>query len=188
MVTWFNILSDNYKNGGSHFGFNSGLIFQYAISENYSFSTGISIRSNSGKLRFSNTDSLLFSNKYRTYYNNDLVLIKIQYIDIPLGMKFMTNQYGRFDFFAELGLDMMIRVKAMARSDEENNDSGYDARDFVRGFNVGYFLGGGIDYALTENTTLFTGLKFSNGLMNLTKLHSSRLAANALIFSLGILF
>jgi hypothetical protein len=103
-------------------------------------------------------------------------------------MKFMTDQYGIVDFYGELGLDILIRIKAMARSDNQDNDSGYDARDLVRAGYLGYYLGGGIDCAITENTSVFAGLKFSNGLLNLTRLHSSRLTANSVVLSLGILF
>lgn len=188
MLSWFNVLSDSFESDGTHLGFNSGLVLQYSFSENYAFVTGLSIRSNSGKIKFTGTDSLLLSNKYRIYHNGDRALIKVQYMNIPLGVKLMTNKYGNFDFYGELGMDIQIRLKAMARSDSQDNDTGYDARDLVKGAYLGYYLGGGIDWAITEETNLFAGIKFSNGLLNLTKLHSSRLTANSVIFSLGILF
>jgi hypothetical protein len=188
MISWFNVLSDNFESGGSHAGFNSGLVLEYSLSDNYALVTGLSIRSNNGNIEFINTDSLLLSNKYRIFKKGDRALIKVQYMNIPLGVKLMTNNYEKIDFYGELGLDLEIRLKAMVRSEGQENNSGYDGRDLVHPAYLGYYLGGGIDYAMTENTKIFAGLKFSNGLLNMTKLHSSRLTANSVILSLGILF
>ena len=40
----------------------------------------------------------------------------MQYINIPLGLKLKTNEIGYFTFYANLGLDAGINIKALGTS------------------------------------------------------------------------
>jgi hypothetical protein len=88
-----------------------------------------------------------------------------------------TNIYGRF------GLSPQINIKA---SDSNGDNIDYE----VKVFDLGYHLGGGIEYSLGGRNALMFGLIFNNGFVDITKKEhfDDKAILNRLTFEFGFIF
>ena len=172
---------------GTIAGINAGIGMDYYFAENYAFSTGISINNIGGKLQY--PDSLDFSLSSGTVRVPPLNTIsyKLQYINIPLGLKFKTNEIGYSTFFANLGVTPMINIR-----DRGSDVSGALYKDDISlditSFNMNYFINMGVQYSIGGSTALIGGLGYSSGFMDVTTSEVDKVTINTLTIKLGILF
>ncbi|HNW57292.1 MAG TPA: porin family protein [Bacteroidales bacterium] len=165
-VCWFTSDIKKVSNEGSRPGFNFGLTFNRYFTENYSFSTGLSLIQAGGRLVGQDTAHLDFTS---SPVNPGIpVVYKIKYLAFPVGLKLQTNQIGYFTYFTDLGIDPKIvvggkaDVKPLGISDE-------NARNELRMFNLSYHITAGAEYSLGGTTALVLGLSFENNFMDVTK-------------------
>jgi hypothetical protein len=191
LISWFS--SDNRvtSSEGSRAGFNFGMTVNKYFSKNYSFSTGISILNAGGRL--SNTDSIQMEfNSFKTWVKpGESVTYHIQYIDIPLGLKFESNQIGYITFFTDLGLDPKFVIGGKIDIPSEGID-GESASKEINSFNMSYHLMTGIAYSLGGNTALVFGIGYENNFIDVTKEVNGqppdRIRQNIIRFRLGVNF
>lgn len=188
VVSWFSPGSKHIKKDGSGLGYNIGLTMEKYFADNYAFATGISITGLSGNLLYEDSvyietgedgTKLLLPNSTADY--------NLQYITIPVALKLRSNQIGYITYFARIGVDVQINVKATA--DATNRQLEKDNVNKEIGLlNFSYFLGGGIEYSLGGTTALEAGLFFNNGFMDVLNNKSYKAAINYLSLRLGIMF
>jgi len=124
----------------------------------------------------------------------------IQYIEIPLGLKMRTKEFGYIRYFAEIPL-FSLGVKVQARGDIEGTSRLDTERENIRRdvnlFNVNWGFGGGIHYALSEDTAFIGGLYYQQGLSDVTddsgfkmsgEQENSRGVIKSITLRIGILF
>jgi opacity protein-like surface antigen len=188
----FNWLSSDVKSvksEGATFGFDAGLTMDKFFAPNYAFSTGISIGSLGGNLRYSD------STNFRTHTGdvivppNTDVKFKLQYITIPVGLKFKTNEIGYFTYFAHLGFTLQANIKATGTtsgiSHALDNDNIGEEIGF---FNLGYHFGGGAEYSLGGNTAIVIGFTYTNGFIDITQNPDDKITTSSFAIRLGVLF
>jgi hypothetical protein len=169
VISWFSTDTKETKNDGSRAGFNFGFTFNKYFSKNYSFSTGISLLSAGGRLV--NPDSTIemrFSNFNTEVIKGNSVVYRIQYLVIPLGLNFESNQIGYLTFFADIGMDPKIVLGGKADIPSAGI-SGESAMKEISSFNLAYHIMGGIEYSLGGTTALFFGLGYENNFLDVTK-------------------
>lgn len=191
VISWFASDIKEMKNNGAKPGFNFGINFNKFFTQNYSFSTGISILNAGGTLISSDTLNLQFTNFNSTVLPGKPVVYKIQYIVIPVGLKLQTNQIGYMTFFSDIGLDPKVVIGGKADI-PSLNISDEKATDLLRMFNLSYHITAGIEYSLGGTTALVLGLNFDNNFLDITKdkgyKHADLVTHKMLSFRLGVNF
>jgi hypothetical protein len=170
VISWFSTDISAVKNDGTRAGFNFGLTFNSYFSPNYAFSTGINIMTAGGRLVGKDTTVMKFTNYSSTVLvlPGKPVVYKIQYLDIPLGLKLKTNQIGYLTFFSDLGLDPMIVIGGKADIPSLKIE-GENAISELNRFNLGYHITAGGEYSLGGTTAIVFGLGFQNNFLDVTK-------------------
>ncbi|HEX2970267.1 MAG TPA: porin family protein [Bacteroidales bacterium] len=191
VISWFGSDRNVTRNDGARPGFNLGLTFNKYFADNYAFSTGINIIAAGGRLSNVDTTVLEFTNFNSTVLPGNSVIYKIQYLSIPLGLKFRTNQIGYLTYFANVGIDPKITIGGKA--DIPSLDiTGEKAVEELKFFNMSWHITAGIEYSLGGNTALVAGLNFENNFLDITKENNiqpeDKITHKLLSFRLGINF
>jgi hypothetical protein len=186
LVSWMKPDSKKVEFEASKFGFSFGLVGDYNFSDNFSFSTGINVYNGGGKLKYKDSIPAFEADSIYNLAPNAVILYKLQYIEIPLSFKGKTNEIGYITYFLKGGLSPMFRYKAKGDV-SQYNISGEDFKGEVSGFNLGFHLGGGIEYSLGGNTKVLAELQFTNGLTDVTK-DDYKTIFNMIILRTGIIF
>lgn len=172
-ISWFKSDVSRISSSSERLGFNFGLMMDHYFAPQYAFSTGLSIQYMGGGVRYNfknNTNKILSTSDGDFVLNpGTQVTYKLQYIHVPLAMKFRTVEIGYITYFAQLGLDPMINLKANATFD--NNDTNglienTGVGDEVSPLYMAYHVSAGFEYRIVGNTALMVGLSFMNGFSN----------------------
>ena len=183
-VSWMTPDSKDVNSDGSKISFNVGFNFDNFFADRYAYSTGISINSIKGKLHYKESKSI--TGKDADYnITDDVVSYNLQYINIPLGLKFKTVEIGYTKFFAHLGLDAAINIKSTADFPDTKD---VNVSEEINWYNLGYYIGAGVEYSIGGQTALVGGLTYKNGFLDITKNNSNKVTSGNVSLRLGILF
>lgn len=167
---------------GSNLGLKLGLIGEYYISERYSIHTGLGFHFNAG-------GTLFYEDQFEQVdiwgESLDGVLTpppgpvdgglaykyNLQYVEIPLGLTLRTREFGYLRYFVRPSLHFGILTQS--RGSLENagfidSEEKFDISGEVNGVNLGWGIGGGVAYSLSESTALIGGLAFQSGFADVT--------------------
>lgn len=177
-ITWLTS-DDNMINGnGSNLGLKLGMMGEKYLtnSENYAFTFGIGFAFNQGgTLKHDEggnfwTKSDLSSTVFNSLPDGINLKYGIQYVEIPLGFKMRTQEFGYLRYFAEPGMTIGIGTQArgsvsgVTGFETENENIKKD----INGLNLSWGIGGGVEYGLGESTALIGGLYFQSGFTDVT--------------------
>lgn len=176
--SWLNSDIDGVESRGSLGGYNFGIVLDRFFAENYAFSTGLTINATGGKLRYTDIPGedipaeILVDRDY-----------KLRYLEIPLGLKLRSNDFRRFNIYGRFGLTPQINIEA--KDGDDNNIS-----EEVRLFDLGYHLGGGMEYSIGGSNALMFGLVYHNGFMDVTDepYFDDKTTLSRLVFEIGFIF
>jgi hypothetical protein len=168
VISWFSTATKATSNSGARAGFNFGLTYNKYFASNYAFSTGISILSAGGKLIDTAAVDMKFNNFSKHVAAHQPVVYRIQYVNIPVGLKFKSNQIGYFTLFADVGIDPKV-VIAGSVDIPSLGISKEAAMNELNRFNLGYHIMAGIEYSLGGATAVVLGLGFDNNFLDVTK-------------------
>jgi hypothetical protein len=168
VISWFSSDNKATSNKGARAGFNFGFTFNKYFAENYAFSTGISLTSAGGKLANSDTILMSFNNFSSKVSPNQPVIYKIQYLNIPLGLKFKSNQIGYFTIFSDIGIDPKVVVGGKVDIPSVPINGEVALKELNR-FNLSYHVMAGIEYSLGGSTAMVLGLGYENNFLDVTK-------------------
>lgn len=168
---------------GQNLGIRLGTKIDYFFAEKYALTTGLNIGFNQGgRLQHDFGGDLLkrselFSPVYHDLPNNTNIRYNINYVDVPIGLHFLTNEIARdFRFFFEVPV-FNIGVLYNAKGDIsgpgltalENENISKD----VIPVNISWSLGGGVEYNISgdspKDTNLFAGIFYSQGITDVTR-------------------
>lgn len=169
VISWFSSNINETQNEGARAGFNFGFTFNRYFAKNYAFSTGISILNAGGRLinRSTETIDMKFNNLIAEVPPGKAVVYKVQYLSVPFGLKFNSNQIGYITFFSDIGLDPKVVIGGKA--DIPPNIKGEAAMNELRRLNMSYHVIAGIEYSLGGSTAMVLGLGFENIFFDVTK-------------------
>ena len=184
-ISWFTPDSKNLKVGGSMLAFNGGLNFDSFFAENYAFSTGVSINNMNGKLEYTEEGSLMGVGSDYTLQSGEVAEYHLQYINIPIGLKFKTIEVGYSRFYAHLGLDTHINIESKVHIPGEED---IDATEAIEWYNLGYFIGGGLEYSIGGTTAIVVGASYNNGFLNIATAGDQKFTTGTVSLRLGIMF
>ena len=186
-VSWFKIDNTDLENDGAKLGFTYGIMIEYAIGSNerYNFSSGVFISHTGGK--YSIPDSSIAGKfvRHRT--------LNLQYIEIPVTFRLRTNEIGYITYFGQFGVLPGLKIRSRYDETYEPNPLNISVENerFENAIviNMGLFISGGIEYALSESTALLFGLYFNNGFTNvINDDDKEKISVNNLGLRVGVLF
>jgi hypothetical protein len=184
-ITWLRSDVADVTRDRARTGFDLGLVIDRYFSENYAISTGVSLLNIGGTLKYDNEFSLHTKDENVVIAPGGKVKYKIQYFKIPAALKFKTHMMGRMVYSANVGLDLMVRMAARA---DYNDVSNAKVNKEIKLFNVGWHFGGGVQYSLGGDTSVFGGLSYMNTFMDMTKPSHEKITSNNLMLRIGVLF
>jgi hypothetical protein len=187
LLSWLTPDAKNISRDGPRIGIKGGLILDKYFAKNYAFTTGVSISNMGGNLHYK--DSVIIETLETEVILNPEsgVEYKLQYVSVPVGLKFKTNEIGYFTFFAQLGFTPQINIKARAEASDNQIDN-ENISEELNLFNLSYFFGGGLEYSLGGNTALTGGIIFNNGFIDVLSSKNVKETLSFLSLRLGIMF
>ncbi len=185
--TWLNAQSRTVENGKMKFGIRGGLIVDRYFQKNYAIHTGISLGSQGGSLTYAEAFEIRVYNEVDTLPAGTTVDYKLNYITIPLGLKLKTNQIGYFSYFARLGFTNQFNIKATATS-SDGSLSKDEIKKEIFFYNLAYHFGIGIEYALSEDTSILFGVNYHNGFIDTTDNKGAKVYSRVLALRVGVIF
>ena len=184
-ITWLRSDVKDVVRDKARLGLDIGMKADYYFSWNYALSSGISLFNMGGTLKYTNGITLNTRDGKETVEPGGKVIYMVQYVKIPAAMKFKTSQIGRMTYSADLGFDPLLRLSTRV--------SYYDVKKVkankeTKFFNLGCHFGGGAQYSLGGDASIFVGLSFMNTIMDMTKQSHDKITSNNLVVRLGVMF
>ncbi len=176
MYSWLNTDSKHASAESGRLGFTYGAFLDMNLSENFAFSTGLNMNYTGGAIKYNENINLNWDNKTYDIAENSTVDYKIQYLELPISIKGKTQEIGYITYFARLGVNPSIAVKSRADIDGTVMDgtttvtdlSDLNIKDNISLFNVGWHVGGGLEYSLGGTTSVIGELTYSHNFLSMT--------------------
>lgn len=177
-ISWMTSNDNKINGAGSNAGGSIGVIVERYWADNYAFTTGLSLSMNQGGILqttyggnfFKNSD--LSKDVYYALPDNAQIRYKIQYIEIPMGLKMRSQEMGYFRYYANLPIfTLAFKTKARANISGEGLEEGKqeNINKDIKPVNLFWGLGGGVEYSITEKLSLVGGFSFKMSMIDVTK-------------------
>jgi len=175
---WMSTDKNTVSTNGTNLGLKLGLIGEFYFQENYAVTTGLGFAFNAG-------GTLLHDQEGEYWRNSEIpqdpcrdhmmgtgpnLKYSIQYVEIPVGLKLRTREFGYLRYFVEPNIGLGFRTQAtgdIRDAGDECND--LNIRDDVGLLNVFWGIGGGIEYSISESTSLVGGIGAQFGFVDVSK-------------------
>jgi hypothetical protein len=188
MATWLTPKTNGISNDGARPGIGGGLVVEYYFRPNYGFVTGLNLAAMGGNVQYNDSVSIKTGNNESVKLRSgSSVAYHLNYLSIPVGLKLKTNEIGYFTYFAQLGLVQQINMGAKASSSHSllNKDN---VGEEINLFNMGYFFGAGLEYNVGGQTSLYAGLYYNNGFIDVLSNNDHKAVLNYMTLRVGVLF
>ncbi len=186
-ISWMTVNKGNINSDGAVGGINTGIELDLFFAEHYAFSTGLTINNLGGRLIYGDSINITANGSHLLISPGKSIRYNLQYISIPLGLKFKTIEIGYSTFWVNAGLTPMINLRARATTDD-GTFSKTDLKDETGAFNLNYFIEAGVEYSLGGSTAIVAGLGYYPGLMDVTNRSADKVNTYSVALVLGILF
>lgn len=182
-MSWIKPTNAETNKQKNRFGFSYGLLLDIRFTDNYMLHTGLTVgQLYGGKLRYT---SGVADSSYS---------YKIDYLELPIVFKLMTNEIGAMKYWGQFGLVNSFRFKDQAKvvdnvSGEEVTPEG---GPYGTGFyNISLQVGAGVEYNISGNTNLVLGLVYRNGFVNVindNSVYPGKTFLHSLVLMTGVMF
>jgi len=206
---WLAGTNKTIENDGVKLGFGYGIMGDYYFRDNYGVSGEVLL--STVKTQFNLTSDQIFNDDTsNTVLNNLNYAYKVQYLELPISMKFRTNEIGNITYWGNFGFSPGFALNSRASitssslpdiiKDEDptnynvNDKEGdpFTVNDFddkVSLIRFPLIIGGGIEYRMAGSTSLQAGIRYANAFTNmLQKDGTVKANNNYFALSAGILF
>jgi len=178
VYSWLSTDSKKASTDGGRFSFVYGMFMDKNVAENFSFSTGINILETGGTIKYNESIKLNTIDGLYTLSEGSKVFYKLRYLELPVSIKGKTKEIGYITYFAKVGASPMFAIKSRANVDgtvidenakaiEDKNDM--NIKDDINWFNIGFHVGGGMEYSLGGTTSVIAEIQYTNNFLDITK-------------------
>lgn len=184
-VSWMHGDEASISKGPIRLGMGGGLSLDYRLERFYALSFGISLNHTGGNITYRDSLYLELSRGKETLQPGTRVTYRLQYVEIPLAIKFNMPEIGYSTWFAEIGLDPMLNTRAFINA-TDNNINKEPFPEGLRKINLAWHTGFGLNYLLGRHRSLQFALMYKNTFMDVTREKDIRKADNVRINEVGI--
>lgn len=177
--SWMTTNTNNVNSSGTNLGLKLGMIGEFYFQENYAVTSGIGFFFNTGGTllherpgNFWVNSELPESCRSATQGSSAMPKLKynLQYVEIPLGLKMRTREFGYLRYFLEPHLGMGFRTQATGDITSEGEQcQDINIRSDVNLLNLFWGINGGIEYSVSESTSLVGGAGLQFGFLDASK-------------------
>lgn len=177
-VGWIRPETRNFENDGVRLGFSYGLIADFIITENYYVGTGLFITHYNAKMNMPAIEDVEGLEDWEGWEDLEDVTqsrqFNLQYLEIPLTLKLLTNEIGYITYFGQFGIGLGANISAKGEdtytaSDDSIVDEDPDIKSDITFLRAALVIGGGLEYSLAQNASIVIGGEYNNGFTNLLK-------------------
>lgn len=164
---------DKFVNSNQvNLGLRLGLFGEYFFQENYSITSGIGFAFNQGGTLLYDHPGLYWTETEDIPTSIDTISAdanlkhSIQYVEIPIGLKLRTREFGHFRGFAEPHLAFGFKSKALGTltakdiNEEDINEEDLNIKAEVNGLAVSWGFGAGTEYSISSSTAIIAGVYY----------------------------
>jgi len=185
-ITWLRSDVNDVTRDKVRLGLDIGMSADYYFARNYAFATGISLFNTGGTLRYAKgIENFCTKEGNVSVAAGGKVKYKLQYVKVPLAMKFKTHMIGRMVYSANLGFDPMLRVSARAAI---NDGDVLKVDEEIKLLNMGWHFGVGSQYSLGQEVAIFGGLSFMTIFTDMTTPSNHKITSGILMLRIGMMF
>lgn len=176
-VSWMYTNDNKINSNGMNIGLKLGAVSEYFFTENYAITSGLGLSFNTGgTLRHEVGGDLLARSdlsreELRNLGNGTDIEYHLQYLEIPLGLKMRTREFGYVRYFVNIPVFTFgIPIKARADINAPNvMSNGENVFSDIFFFNMSWGLGGGLEYSLSTETSFIGGVYYQQSFIDLTR-------------------
>lgn len=194
--SWYTSDRNVINRNGTNLGLKLQLVGEFYFQPNYAFTTGLGFAFNhGGTLQFDNAGNYWASSVedeslFPFPAGVDLHYM-VNYIEIPAGLKLRTREFGYLRYYMEPQL--ILGIAARTRGDVEGLDALNDIEigDEVNTLGFSWAFGGGLEYNISESTSLVGGLYYQNLFTDISDKDSgddSKVTLNGITIRIAVLF
>lgn len=187
-LSWFNSDTKRYDPNGPVVGLNIGFNADKFFAKRYAFSSGLSVNTLGGNIRL--MQSAFTLKTIDSTYNiavGDNIKFKSQYLTLPIGFKFRTNQIGYITYFANVGVSGSLRIRSYAWNETNSVDRETTKSHMEWGF-ASYHIGVGGEYSLGGESAILFGITWNDGLTRIIELPGSTITSQSFSLKIGVIF
>ena len=177
-IGWMKPDNKLYASNSIKFNYAYGLITDFNFTSNYGFSTGLEVNYNGGILNYQ-PKSAFYVNSNDTFFVTSRNY-RLRYINIPLTLKFKTNEIGTITYFGQFGMDAALKIKGLSDDQVSNNNNvttntDVDISNDINFIRLALNIGLGLELNLVGTTSMVIGVNYNNGFTNVLKKESKTL-------------
>jgi hypothetical protein len=180
IYSWLNTNSKNASIVKGRMNFTYGAFLDRNLSDAFTFTTGINSNYLGGTVRYKDPIALEWDEQEYQISKEGEVTYRVQYLETPFSIKGKTQEIGYITYFGRLGMNPAIAIKSRADikgtviNSKNEAVTGDDLLDLnikknINFFNIGWHVGGGIEYSLGGSTSVIAELMFSQNFLGMTK-------------------
>ena len=200
MFSYMTTDDNQINNNGTNVGLKLGMRAEFYFRENYAFVAGLGFSFNSGgTLRYEQFSATWQSSELPPSVTSPFpagtnLKYSLQYVEIPFGLKFKTKEFGYLRYYAEIPVFVLgFRSQARGTVSYPNvNEDRIDIREEVLPLAVSWGAGGGVEYAVSDGTSIIGGISFQNQFTDTTKNYKpevdSKGKITSIIVRIGVMF
>ncbi len=174
-LAWIKPDTKSLEREGYRLGFTYGVQTEFRLADNYALATGAQMSYRGGKLKSdTGVDSV----------PDQSVIYNVQYVEIPICLKMLTNQFNKIRYYGQFGFAPGMRIRALKNDGKEDKLS---AKDEINFMNVNMIIAAGLEYEISGSTVAFGGIEFNNGFVDMID-GGGKAFTNFLGLNIGILF
>ncbi|MDB4107802.1 PorT family protein [Bacteroidia bacterium] len=206
---WMSGTNKSIDNDGVKVGFAYGVMGDYYFRSNYGVSAELLL--SNVKTQFNLTSDQSFVEDTSNTVLNDLnYSYNVQYLEIPISLKFRTKEIGNITYWGNFGFSPGFALNARTSitsprlpriiadedptdfkvNDNEGDDfavNDFDDKVFLFRFPV--IIGGGVEYKMAGSTSIQGGIRFANTFTDIfVKDNTADAKNNYFAISTGVLF
>jgi len=188
---WLSPGTTNNTGNGVGLGFAFGINLEFYFTQNYGFVTGLDLANIPGYY----TNTATYTNASGTVDStiNSKHQYAMQYVEIPLLLKFRTLPIGLFRYFAIAGFNPGIRTSSKddltVSGSASRSASDIDINNQTSIIRLAYVFGAGVEYNIAGTTSLQGIISYDAGFLNVnTGSNNGNVTSKGITLTLGVLF
>lgn len=182
--TWLKTDNNIINSNGSNTGLRLTVLAEYYFRENFALVTGVGFHFNAGgQLKYElagnywpevdyigSTVNVPAQSPYPVFAAGTNMRYKARYVEIPVGLKMRTSEFGPMRAFLEAPVfHFGFRGRSAGDISGGISESGLDIRPQVGGLNMTWGLGAGIEYNITDESAVVAGIFYNQGFTDFTR-------------------